>query len=108
MQHTSIVQIFKVNEARSGVKDGRSWDMQDAECALITPEGEIHQVGVLRIPRHLRETVKVGYFTASFSLQASMKDRRIESVLTGLTPLPAGTAKPAPKTAGGSSEKAGG
>lgn len=99
MQHTSIIQVLKVNEPRSGVKDGRSWDMQDAECALITPEGEIHQVGVLRIPRSLREVVKVGHFTASFSLQASMKDRRIESVLTGLTPIPMPGLKSASKPA---------
>lgn len=93
MQHTSIVQIFKVNEPRSGTKDGRAWDIQTAECALLTGDGEVSQVGVLRIPKDLRSKLSRGLFTASFSLRASLKDRTIESVLTDLTPLPARTGK---------------
>lgn len=49
----SILQIFKVNEARSGEKDGRKWSIQECECALLSPDGVVEQVGVLSLPREL-------------------------------------------------------
>ena len=84
----AIVQIIKVNEARSGNKDGRAWEMQDAECILLTENGEADQVGVLMVPKDLRGKVERGTYTGSFTLRASLRDRRIEAVLVGLTPLP--------------------
>lgn len=83
----AVIQILKLNEPRSGVKDGRAWEMQDAECLLLDDNGGIDQVGVLRIPKSLRESVKVGTFTGSFALQAD-RERRIVAVLTGLNPIP--------------------
>lgn len=85
----ALIQVLKVNEPREGVKDGRAWSMQDAECLLLTDAGDVDQVGVLRIPRDLRGKVAVGTFTGTFSLRADMASRRIEAVLTGLTPVPA-------------------
>lgn len=84
----AIVQIIKVNEARSGTKDGRQWEMQDAECILLNDKGQPEQVGVLMVPKELRGKVGVGVFTGSFALRTSLRDRRIEAVLTGLVPLP--------------------
>ena len=97
-QISSIIQVLKVNEAKSGVsrKTGNPYDMQDAECVLLSEAGEILQVGVLQIPKHLRDKVRVGIFTGSFALQAGMQDRRIGAVLTDIIPIPA---KPQPKAA---------
>lgn len=83
----AIVQILKVNEMRTGNKDGRAWEMQDAECLLLTEEGHVDQVGVLMIPKALRGNVKPGTYTGSFSLQPD-RERRINAVLVGLNPLP--------------------
>jgi len=88
----SILQILKVNEPRTGQKDGRPWEMQDAECLLLTAEGVVDQVGVLQIPKDLRGKVKEGVYMGSFALRPDMRSRRIEAVLTGLQPY----AKPAP------------
>ena len=85
---TSILKIIVVNEARSGTKDGRAWEMQDAECVLLNEDGSPRQVGVLSIPKELRGKVQPGDFTGSFALKPDLRSRRIEAVLTGLTPLP--------------------
>lgn len=84
--HTSIIQIVKLNEARSGVKDGRPWEMQDAECLLLTADGQVEQVGVLMIPKALKEKAKLGTYNGAFALRANMASRKIEAVLTDLTP----------------------
>lgn len=101
---TSIIRILKLNEVRKGVsnKTGKPYEMQDAECLLLTAEGEIDQVGVLQIPRDLMGKVTTGDFIGSFALRPNLQNRRIEAVLTGLqtyavgkTPAPAGAAKSA-------------
>lgn len=96
----SVIQILKVNEVKRGTssKSGRPYEMQDAECLLLSESGEVDQVGVLRIPKELRDVVKPGTFTASFALSARYDTRQIEAVLTGLVPLPP-AARPAPSAA---------
>lgn len=97
MPFTSIVQILKVNEARSGEKNGRRWEMQDCECALLTGDGVVEQVGVLVLPKELTGKTAPGIYSGSFALRADTSregQRRINAVLTGLTPLPS---KNAPK-----------
>lgn len=87
----SILQILKLNEPRSGTKDGRDWKMQDAECLILTAEGAVDQVGVLNIPKALMGTVQPGIYMGSFALRANTSregQRRIEAVLTGLNPIP--------------------
>lgn len=88
MAVTSIIKVIKVNEKRTGSKDGRAWEMQDAECILLDDTGEEAQVGVLSLPKHLRgeNAPARGIYLGSFALQAGMRDRRIEAVLTGLQP----------------------
>jgi len=85
----SILQILKINDPKTGVskKTGNPYDMQDCECLLINDDGSVGSVGVLQVPKSLRDVVKVGTFTASFALQAGFQDRRIGAVLTGLIPL---------------------
>ena len=77
----AIIQIIKVT------KDGRAWSMQDAECILLNDDGTPNQVGVLQIPKELREKgVAIGTYTGSFALKSDLRTRRIEAVLTGLAP----------------------
>lgn len=82
----SILQILKVNEARRGEKDGRKWEMQDAECCLLDDAGQVQAVGVLSLPRDLVDKVSTGVYVGSFALKAGYQDRRIGAVLTGLQP----------------------
>ena len=86
----SILQILKINEAKTGTskKTGNAYDMQDAECLLLTETGEVDQVGVLMIPKDLRGKVVPGIYMGTFALRSSLMDRRIEAVLTGLSPVP--------------------
>lgn len=100
MALTSIVQILKVNEKRSGTKNGRDWSMQDCECALLADTGELEQVGVLQLPKDMmgEAAPKPGVYCGAFALRAGMQDRKITAVLTTLTPyaVPAARAsKPA-------------
>ena len=87
MAFTALIQIIKVNDARSGSKDGRAWEMQDAECLLLDENGQPTQVGVLMLPKDLRGKTTPGTYTGSFALSAGLRDRRIEAVLTGLVPV---------------------
>lgn len=85
---TSLIQIIKVNEKRSGTKDGRPWELQDAECILLADDGQYRQVGVLSLPKHLRGDAAPGpgTYIGSFGLSAGLRDRRIEAVLLDLRP----------------------
>lgn len=87
---TSILQILKLNEPRSGkTAAGRDWTMQDAECCILTDAGEVQQVGVLMIPKDLMGLIKPGVFMGSFSLRADTSregGRRIMPVLVALQP----------------------
>lgn len=82
----SIIQIIKVNDLKTGNKDGRAWEMQDAECILLEDTGAAREVGVLPIPKALRGDVKTGVYIGTFALRADLRSRRIEAVLTGLQP----------------------
>lgn len=91
----SILQILKLNEPRSGEKNGRKWEMQDAECIILKDDGSVDQVGVLMIPKDLMGKVQPGVFLGAFALRADTSregQRRINAVLTGLQPYskPAG------------------
>lgn len=84
----ALIQIIKVNEAKSGTKDGRAWEIQDAECILLNDQFMPDQVGVLTLPKELRGKVGPGTYTGSFTLRPDLRTRRIEAVLVGLTPAP--------------------
>lgn len=85
---SALIQIIKTNEPRSGVKDGRPWSMQDAECLLLDDNGQPSMVGVLQLPKDLMgdKAPKPGVYTGSFALKSGLRDRRIEAVLTSLVP----------------------
>lgn len=104
MAYTSLLQIFKLDEPRTWEKNGRKGTIQTAQCALLTDEGAIEQVGVLDIPEALREQAKKpGVYRGGFALQARQygdNRGRIEAVLTSLTEMQQrAAASPAPKGA---------
>jgi hypothetical protein len=84
----ALIQIIKTNDPRNGVKDGRPWSMQDAECLLLNDDGTPATVGVLQLPKELMgdRAPKPGVYTGAFALRSGMRDRRIEAVLTSLQP----------------------
>jgi hypothetical protein len=86
--HSALIQILRVNEPRSGVKDGREWKMQDAECVLLDDKGDMLQVGVLMIPKEIHGQVKPGRFSAGFTLMPNLATRRIEARIVSLQALP--------------------
>lgn len=96
---TSLIQIFKVQETKAGEKDGRKWEFQEAECALLNPDtGSVEEVGVLRIPKDLIGKVQPGTYSGTFTLRADKSregGRRIGAVLAGLEARP-NSVKPAP------------
>lgn len=83
----SLLQIIKVNQSRSGTKDGRAWKMQDAECILFNEDGTIDAVGVLMIPKDLHDQVTEGRYEATFALRPNMASRRIEAQIVTLVPV---------------------
>lgn len=95
MNHTSIIQIIKVGEVQDKTFEGRSYQIQEAECILLNDDGTPESVGVLRLSDKMRgqNAPKVGTYTATFSLQPSPKDRKIGAVLTGLTAVNRSAAK---------------
>lgn len=88
----SVIQIIKVNEARSGSKNGRDWKMQDAECILFSEDGSVDAVGVLMLPKDLHEKAQVGTYEATFRLRPNMASRRIEAQIVTLVPVAKPTA----------------
>jgi hypothetical protein len=85
---SALINIIKVNDARNGVKEGRPWSMQDAECLLLNDDGTPATVGVLQLPKELMgdKAPRPGIYTGSFALRSGLRDRRIEAVLTALVP----------------------
>lgn len=90
----SILQIFKVNDPRTGEKDGRKWAIQECECALLDESGQVQEVGVLSLPRELVGNTTPGVYLGAFALKAGYKDRKIGAVLTGLQPYQVRRAAP--------------
>lgn len=86
---TSLIQILKVGAVQDKKWEGREYQVQEAECVLLTQEGELESVGVLRLSESFRrEPPARGTYQAVFSLVASPKDRRIGAIVTGLTLVP--------------------
>jgi len=85
----SIIRILKLNEPKPWSMDGRSGFSHSAECLLLTADGEVDQVGVLKIKGdELIKKAQVGVYSGSFAMRANPASRVIEAVLTDLTPLP--------------------
>ena len=91
MNATSKIQIIKVGPVLDKTFEGRSYQVQEAECITLNDDGSVNEVAVLRLGETMRGAAapKVGTYAASFSLRANPKDRRLGAVLTGLLPITA-------------------
>jgi hypothetical protein len=87
----SFLQILKVNELRTGAKEGRAWAMQDCECILLNEDGHPDSVGVLMLPKDMQgeKAPKPGVYTGAFALKPDLMTKRIEARLVTLQPIPA-------------------
>lgn len=94
---TSIINVIKVNEVKSGVvksgpRQGAQWERHDCECIILHDDGSVDQVGVLVLNKDLRGKVVPGTYIGHYALRADMKTREIQPVLVSLVPYSAGTA----------------
>lgn len=91
MNATSKIQIIKVGPVTPKTFEGRSYEIQEAECITLNDDGSVNQVAVLRLGQDMRgeKAPKVGTYAATFSLRANPKDRRLGAELTGLVPFQA-------------------
>jgi len=89
MNATSKINILKVGPVQDKSYEGRSYQIQEAECVMLNDDGSVEGVAVLRLGEKMRgeNAPKPGYFTAAFTLRANPKDRRLEASLAGLTPF---------------------
>ncbi|TFY99001.1 hypothetical protein [Ramlibacter humi] len=87
----SKIRVFKLDEVKRGTskRTGNPYEIHTAQAALIDEAGNIDTVGVLDIPPELRGKVTPGDFTGTFAMKTNFQNGRIESVLTGLTPIKA-------------------
>lgn len=85
MEASSLIQIFKTGDVVDKEYEGRKYQVQECECALLDNHGAFVSVGVLRLSPDFRKSPPApGTYTATFTLTASPKDRRIGAVVTGL------------------------
>lgn len=87
-----FLQILKLNPIREGVGklSGNPYKMQDAECLILDDKGDVDQVGVLMLSKEQVGVTEPGVYLGAFAMRANTSEkgqRRIEAVLTGLTPV---------------------
>ena len=70
MSFSSTIQVLKINEVEKGIskKTGQPWERHTAECCLLDASGAVECVGKLSIPPPLRGELKIGVFSAGFTL----------------------------------------
>ena len=95
-QFTSIIEVLAVeNEERTSKRTGKPYNHFAARCVLRDEKGGVITVGTLRsdqIQPDLRDSVKVGIFSATFSLRVADYGESkgdIVSILTGFMPAAA-------------------
>lgn len=99
---SSIIQVLLVETTESKTidpKTGSPYVRTAARAILLGDDGQPVTVGRLRVPRALVDQVKPGTFTAAFTLGVpDFGDDKgdIVAQLTGLTPVQARGAAPAP------------
>ena len=85
----ALIQILKVGPLQDKSYEGRAYQVQEAECLLLSDAGEVESVGVLRLSKDFqKDPPATGTYTAKFALALSPKDRRIGAQLVGLTAVP--------------------
>ena len=91
---SSIVEVLAVeNEERTSKRTGNKYNHFAARCVLRDDQGGVVTVGTIRsdlIDQALRDLVKPGLFTATFSLRVpdyGESKGDIVTMLTGLVPV---------------------
>lgn len=86
MNASSKIQILVVGAVQDKKWEGREYQVQEAECIMLNDDGSPQGVAVLRLDDTMRgdKAPKPGLYTASFTLRANPKDRRLEARLAGL------------------------
>ena len=87
-----FLQILKVNDVREGVGkvSKNPYRMQDCECLILDDQGNVDQVGVLMLSKEQVDKTVPGVYLGSFAMRANTSregGRKIEAVLTGLSPV---------------------
>jgi len=93
MSFSSFIQILKVDEVKRGTsaKTGKPFEIHTVQVALLTDDGAIDKVGMLRLSEGLRDKAKVGTFSATFGLDVpsyGLTKGEVTAMLTGLVPVP--------------------
>lgn len=95
MSFSSVIQVLKVEkEERQSKRTGNAYEHFAARCILFDQDGAVETVGVInsrRITPELRESIRVGTYTAGFSLKVpDYGDDKgdVICMLTALVPVP--------------------
>lgn len=101
---TQVIQILKVDtpDEKISPKDGSKYTIRTAQTALFDDDGVLSKVGRLRIPEAMADSVKVGMFRATLSLDVASWGQNkgdIVAMLVGLVPIAAPIAKASPAVA---------
>lgn len=103
MSFSSVIQVLKVEkEERTSKRTGNSYEHFAARVILLDEHGQVETVGVInsrRITPELRDSIRVGVFTAGFSLKVpDYGDDKgdVICMLTALVPVPPKQASAAP------------
>jgi hypothetical protein len=84
------MQVLVVGEKRTGVKDGRAWAMQEAQCMLLDENGEVVQVGVYDLKRDEIDKMGQGLYLPRYALTVGNGDKtkgKLIPSFAGWTPM---------------------
>lgn len=94
-----ILQILKIDDLKTGVSEsGRPWSRLSCEVMLLTEKDGKYvpaDVGRIAIPEAMRDGLKVGTYSGTFSLGVQTfgdekEKHEVSARLTGLTPVQGG------------------
>ena len=90
-----FMQVLVVGEKRSGIKEGRPWQMQEAQTMLLDQDGTVLQVGVYSLKRDEIDKMTPGLYAPRYALGIGNGEKtkgQVIAQIVGWTPM-AKTAK---------------
>ena len=85
-----FMQILSVDEKRTGVKEGRPWAMQEAQCMLLDGDCQIVKVGVYDLRRDEIDKMTPGLYAPRYALAIGNGDKtkgKVIPAFVGWTPM---------------------
>ena len=85
-----FMQILKLGDVREGVKDGRQWRMQEAQCMLLDESGEVVEVGVYNLRKDEIGKITQGLYAPRYALSTGKADKnkgQVVASISGWTPM---------------------